>query len=363
MQLPSFADIERDECQLDVYETPPDESLFVVGPPGSGKTVLVIARAHLVTNKPVVIVTYNRMLQHLLETLVENANVTVYTMHKFVWDQFSNQTGKSAPNEKDAAYSYDWDAMFSILIEQRVTSEDIHLIVDEGQDLPKMFYYYIRKFVARTITVFADEYQAVGDRYTSLNEIKFAAGLENPIVLRYNHRNSPEIARVAHHFHTGSAPVPETIREAGGEVPVLMARTKMQTVELIANWYQTRGQRVGVAVVSNRTGSYLLERLRELVHSHDVWMYSRKEKNEHTVSFDRPGITILNVESIKGQEFDTVFVVQVEKLLAQLNELNKRKMYMLCSRAKDHLFLICNGQSIPQATLNNIPMEYMSIRS
>ena len=39
--------IARDEEQLDVYETPFDESLFVVGPPGSGKTVLAVHRAQM----------------------------------------------------------------------------------------------------------------------------------------------------------------------------------------------------------------------------------------------------------------------------------------------------------------------------
>ena len=37
MRLPTYDEISRDEEQLNVYETPFDESLFVVGPPGSGK--------------------------------------------------------------------------------------------------------------------------------------------------------------------------------------------------------------------------------------------------------------------------------------------------------------------------------------
>ena len=47
VRLPTYEDIARDEEQLGVYETPFDESLFVAGPPGSGKTVLAVHRARM----------------------------------------------------------------------------------------------------------------------------------------------------------------------------------------------------------------------------------------------------------------------------------------------------------------------------
>ncbi|MCE2482300.1 MAG: DUF2075 domain-containing protein [Alphaproteobacteria bacterium] len=61
MRLPTYDEISRDEEQLNVYETPFDESLFVVGPPGSGKTVLAVHRAQMLANADdtVVLITYN----------------------------------------------------------------------------------------------------------------------------------------------------------------------------------------------------------------------------------------------------------------------------------------------------------------
>ena len=68
-----------------------------------------------------------------------------------------------------------------------------------------------------------------------------------------------------------------------------------------------------------------------------------------------PGITILNVQSIKGQEFDTVFIMEVDDLLREAGEANKRKMYMLCARARDNLFLMHNGDRLPRAVIEQLP--------
>ena len=68
--------------------------------------------------------------------------------------------------------------------------------------------------------------------------------------------------------------------------------------------------------------------------------------NDDEIDLLEPGITILNVQSIKGQEFDTVFVMEFDELLLAAGEVNRRKMYMLCARARDNLFLMHEGDSL-----------------
>ena len=211
MRLPTYDEIAREEEQLGVYETPFDESLFVVGPPGSGKTVLAVHRAQMLAGADitVVLLTYNRMLRRLIAQLTED-QVQAQTMHKFVGDHYYAQTNAKAPSPK--RYIYDWKSMFATLKHLGVTPEATHVIVDEGQDLPKRFFRYLRDFVATTITVFADEDQALSDQRSTPRDIKKAASLDDPVLLRSNHRNTPEIARVAQHFHTRNAPIPEVHR-------------------------------------------------------------------------------------------------------------------------------------------------------
>ena len=81
-----------------------------------------------------------------------------------------------------------------------------HLVVDEGQDLPKGFFTYASRHVARTLTIFADDDQALSRQRTTLEQIKAAADLDDPIILSRNHRNTPEVAAVAEHFHSGRLP-------------------------------------------------------------------------------------------------------------------------------------------------------------
>ena len=365
MRLPTYSEIAKNEHQLRVYEAPADDSLFVAGPPGSGKTVLAIARARTIADQgqDVVMVTFNRMLRRLVTSLTKDQPVRIQTMHQFVTQQFRKDVRQSAPKTPGDRYSFDWNAMFKILDSRGVKPSTLHVIVDEGQDLPSDFFRYLREFVATATTVFADEYQAIGQNASTLREIKTAGLFDDPLLLQFNHRNTPEIARVAQHFHIGEAPVLDTLRNPSGEFPRLLVRSEAEITNLIANWFRTRGHRVGVAVVRNATGQSLCKGLQQQVGKKNVQMYRYNTKNEDNIDLVEPRITILNVESIKGQEFDTVFVIEIDELLSQMTDMNRRKMYMLCSRAIDYLYLIHVGTSLPERVLNQCPVQVMQLES
>ena len=356
MRLPTYEEIARDEKQLKVYETRADESLFVVGPPGSGKTVLAVHRAQILAGagKPVVLVTYNRVLRRLIAQLTEG-RVDARTMHSFVSRHYRGQAAAPVPSREGDDYDYIWDGMFSMLQKRGVAPGPVHAIVDEAQDLPRPFFRYLRDFVASTVTVFADEDQALRADRSTLRDIQAEGRLDVPVLLNANHRNTPEIARVAEFFHAGDAPVPETKRRRSGERPRVVAYRMESATALIANWYNTRGGRVGVAVVRSGTGESLYSGLRDRLPRQAVRIYTTDRKNEDEIDLLERGITILNVGSIKGQEFDTVFVMEIGKLLFHSNAVNKRKMYMLCARARDNLFLMHEGDGLPDALLDRLP--------
>ncbi len=180
VRLPTYEEIARDDEQLEVYETPFDESVFVVGPPGSGKTVLAIHRAQMLAfaDIRVVLINYNRMLRRLIAQLTEQ-QIQARTMHQFVSACYRAQVNTLAPNT--APYVYDWNAMFATLERRGVTPNPTHVIVDEGQDLPKEFFRYLRNFVATAVTVFADEDQALSDKRSTPRDIKEAARLDDPV--------------------------------------------------------------------------------------------------------------------------------------------------------------------------------------
>ena len=358
VRLPTYEEIARDDEQLEVYETPFDESVFVVGPPGSGKTVLAVHRAQMLAfaDIRVVLINYNRMLRRLIAQLTEQ-QIQARTMHQFVSACYRAQVNALAPNT--APYVYDWNAMFATLERRGVTPKPTHVIVDEGQDLPKEFFRYLRNFVATTVTVFADEDQALSDKRSTPRDIKEAARLDDPVLLCANHRNTPEIARVAEYYHAGDAPVPEVHRPPSGELPRVVLYRENGTTTRIANWYRARGGRVGVAVVNNATGEILYSQLQKQLAGQRVQFYTSDRQNEDEIDLLESGITILNVQSIKGQEFDTVFVMEFDELLLDASEANKRKMYMLCARARDNLILMYEGDHLPRTLLDQLPSADM----
>lgn len=354
MKIPTYDEVARVPEQLSVYEAPFDESLFIVGPPGSGKTVLAIHRARMMATagNAVVLVTYNRMLRRL-STLLGEGRVQARTMHKFVSGHYIERVKHLAPGKR---FSYDWDAMFDAMRRQSSGTDSTHMIVDEGQDLPKQFFRYAREFAATNLTVFADENQALTDEHSTLKDIKDAAGLGDPVVLSGNHRNRPEVARVAEHFHAGRLPAAEVHRESSGELPRIVVYGNLEEAAArIVNWHSARGGRVGVVVDRNVTGASMQAALRRRLQGRRVDLYSHRMKNEDAIRLLEPGITVLNEKSIKGQEFDTVFVMEVERFLRRGGEASSRVMYMLCSRARDNLFLMHEGNGLPSGLLLRLP--------
>ena len=358
MRLPTWDELSAVEEQLEVLEYPLDRSLFVVGPPGSGKTVLAMQRAKMVaeldTRQPVAVVTYNRMLKRLLALLIDQ-DVSIDTMHSFVWHDFKRRAKAKVPQHMP--YVYDWDAILECLAKIRAGMIKSHLVVDEGQDLPQGFFIYASQYVSQTMTVFADEDQALDNQRTTLKQIKSASGLNDPIILKLNHRNTPEIARVAEHYHTGSLPAATVIRSTITERPRLVQIGNLEsTADFVSNWYQNYGVNVGVIVKNNATGSDLHGMVAErLPKEARVDIYDSESKNEESINMLTPGITVLNTQSVKGQEFDAVFIAELEGFIPCGNDAACRAMYMMCTRARDHLFFLYGPDFLSAAAEAALP--------
>ena len=50
--------------------------------------------------------------------------------------------------------------------------------------------------------------------------------------------------------------------------------------------------------------------------------------------------SLMNQKSVKGQEFDTVFILELDRFIPCASETARRTMYMMCARARDNLFLV-----------------------
>ena len=352
MRLPRWDEL--DQRQRDVLDTPVGSPLFAVGPPGSGKTVLAARRAAQISKagRPVVIVTFNRMLRRLLR-LLDGESVGIRTMHSFTVHDFTSRGGECDLGEDR---EFDWRTMIEHLDHDKIVVDPVDLVVDEGQDLPEGFYRYVSRGVIRTLTVFADQAQAIRTNSTSIEQIMRATGLDAPTILQNNHRNAEQVARLAQHFHSGPVPVATVRRVADGERPRLVRTPSIkETAERIATWFRNRGGNVGVIVRTNDTGKQVHDELRVRLPEARVDRYDRKLKNEDSILLTEPGITVLTKSSTKGQEFDAVFLLELERFLPFTTEADRRAMYMMCSRARDMLTLVYGPSLLNSAAAALLP--------
>ena len=360
MRLPTWDELSNDEEQLKVLEVPLDESLFVVGPPGSGKTSLAVWRGDALTelHGQISVITYNRMLRRSLQLVADENDIDIRatTMQSYVWRDFLRRTQNEPPTMPGDPYAYRWAAMIERLAGTGPDREV--LVVDEGQDLPEGFFAYASRFVAKTASVFADEEQAISGSCSTLKQIQDAASLPDPMILRENHRNTPEIAQLAEHFHRGRLPAATVIRSGSGDVPHLVRSSSGESsIRRIVNEFRNRSGSVGVIVDQDATGKSVQAMLSARLSGVRVDRYSHNLRNEDSIDVRTPGITVLNKESVKGQEFDTAFILELDRFIPCTTDAEFRAMYMMCARARDNLFLIYGPGPLSAKAEASLPGE------
>ena len=110
-------------------------------------------------------------------------------------------------------------------------------------------------------------------------------------------------------------------------------------------------------VSQNATGDSVYEFLSDQLQHQRVDKYSNKLKNEDDIDVRATGITVLNKESVKGQEFDTVFILELEDFIPCTNDAEFRAMYMMCTRARDRLYLVHGPQPLSREARAALPDE------
>lgn len=356
MRLPNLNDLIEE--QLVVYEHAPDQSLFVAGPPGSGKTSLAILRANFLKNtgQQVCLVTKNRMLKRLASQL-GGGEIRTETMHRFVTTAYSNTIGGLAPQQPP--FEFEWDKIIAAYAAVGYAPSLDHLVIDEGQNLPRGFFQWAMRFGARTVTVFADEDQTTDpQRLSSTLADIVNAGLPAPRRLHENHRNTEEIALVAEHFHRSNLLPPGVVRRGrGGEKPRLVDIASWgAAATMIAARYRNRGEAIGVILYLKEDVLALKELLATALPDARVDGYtSNSPEGSENINLLSPGVTVISSESAIGLEFDAGYLQDLKRSLPCNSSEQFRRLYMLCARARNSLTLLNGPASLSPAELASLP--------
>ena len=190
-----------DEDQRSIISLPPDDSILVTGPPGSGKTNLLLLRAnylYLAGQRNIVVVTFTRSLREFIAggaARYDFPDSKIMTCRGWQYD-FLRQYGRSVTPSGD--FETDREAFLSAMTDLtdklRLANIFDAILLDEAQDYTPD---EIRLFTRLTERLFcvADERQKIYDGEDSIDAIKSYVG--EPHVLRFHYRNGVNICRVA----------------------------------------------------------------------------------------------------------------------------------------------------------------------
>ncbi|MFJ5989261.1 hypothetical protein [Lentzea sp. NPDC092896] len=360
MRLPAFEDLSKEQDLI--YNLDLDGNYLVSGPPGTGKSVMALYRAQVQTvdHREPALLMYNSVLQQYTKQAAETLEIAgfIRTFHSWLWSFWRAHFKDRPPTMEGSPYDHDWTEMTVRFFAKPPDLGVLHdLLVDEGQDLPLGFY-RLARFFAKNITVFADENQQLMDQNTTLEEIAAVIKATERVELRRNYRNTAEIAAVAAKYYCGTPtgiPDPPNRR---GELPTLRRyNSDVELADFVARYVKGRTNlTIGIACATRRVQKRLLALLEKRHLPLPVQAYFSADKRScGRLDFDGPAVTIVHYKSLKGLEFDTVFVPELQQMAADPTSAAARMMfYVVTSRARNELHLSYSGIGGPPGILNDV---------
>lgn len=359
MRFPTYQDLSAEQDEIN--NLPLRGSYLISGPPGTGKTVMALYRAQMIASRgrTVRLLMHGKLLSQYTAGVVEGLGVdgVVTTFHSWLWAWCRSNWGMSTPQL--ARYVPDWSKILDLALERPPKKDAMSaLLVDEGQDLPPLFYLFART-IADGVTVYADENQRITDQNSTLDEIRQRVRPDSEHRLTRNYRNTREIARVARHFYTDVETGMPDVPDRSGPMPTLTAHPRLhESAQQIATYARNfRRQQIGVLVPNSKLLKKYVSRLAAALPDDTRLQYYLAKEEGLEIDFDEPGVTVANWGSAKGLEFDAVFLPELQDIRRELDDPTlTMELYVLCSRARERLFLSYSGDGSP-AILSILPMD------
>jgi superfamily I DNA/RNA helicase len=360
--LPSYRDLSKD--QDSIYNLPASGNYLVVGPPGSGKTVVAVYRSWMYQRENIEskFLVYNKTLNQYLEAALATLNLSeqTSTFHKWFYTWYQDQFHVTPPEKE--RFIFDWNEIYRQLGTKNKYTKFSHLIIDEGQDFPKEFY-MVLPLLVENLTVFADENQRIYENNSTVEEIRTVLGLKKILYLKKNFRNSRPIAEFSSCFYAGlQSGIPDLPDRLGNRPTVILTKGNYFQITTILNYSKNNPKKnIGIFLPTKDMATRMHRALAPYLPG-KTQMYLSGEAGFRKIDFTTPGVKIFTYQSAKGLEFDTVFLPYLETRRTDMNPENeKMRYYVLCSRAKDDLFLLTSGKTVP-CLLESVPPNLYTIK-
>ena len=362
---------------------------------------LFLAR-ELKNNEQMRYLVYNNTLNDYIEHAIEN-NEEIKKVksnekwHRWFRDFYKKKTLEEVPKKSDDDdFIYDWNKIIpklGIVLGKEKPMDT--LVIDEGQDMPPEFYYFV-SLISKSFYIFADENQIITEHNSTIKQIEENLGNNvKKYSLRKNHRNTLQIAELASKFYTGlPGGIPEFPQKRNGDKPKFYTKTEKEQLIFIKNYCRANTKKnIGIFLPDNKLVKQFYMELKksfadrlDYYHSEkyydcpecfegklvprkskfgdfyacDKWRgndpkscnYKWTKRYNNRLSMWRPkrmnyqpdSIHVMTYNSAKGLEYDTVIIPHLKNdYFTVLNDKNKMKFYVITSRARTELILMKNG--------------------
>lgn len=347
-ELPRQDQLTKD--QRKVLRLPAEGQYLIVGAPGTGKSVVALLRLQALANtENVHFLTFNHVLNHANKYLVDDSFETkMNSAMSWLYSLHWNACRQLIPEEND--YQPNYDQVIKNFEKHGLKLDGHSLIIDEGQDLPPAWYEAVESLHIENFFVVADQNQQITEHNSSRVELETCLALDSDdvIELKENWRNTMPIATFCSYFYTDKAsPKPAIPDRPSVNIPILYEYDVLDKVkeQILKEYDFDPSKLIGVFVANNLKREDWVKRLAKDDNSRNnpspvIMTYSASQKGNVNIDFGQGGIVVLNDMSVKGIEFDTVFIQTDGFQNKSGNEESlKKRLYVMSSRAREKLYL------------------------
>ncbi|MDR2636881.1 MAG: ATP-binding domain-containing protein [Zoogloeaceae bacterium] len=344
---------------------------LIVGGPGTGKSVVALLRARRLARekKPYLFLVYNHLLrQSNLHLFADDPK----RLETATWDAWfrgqyrvlmQEQVPTLAPAPGKTFRPIDWAG-----VERAVQSlpgdryvDPLHLVIDEGQDMPPAFYRTLIHWGFENFYVVADQNQQIyPEQCSSRREIEDMLALSPGMTLELtdNYRNAFSVARLARAF-CGNDPAspppalpPESRRSLG--IPLLLHYGPTyfgSLIDRILRFCDKDPRKlIGLITPDNKTREKFFN---ALTGAHPALDHEKPPiqtyavRQQAALDFGQGGLMVINAQSCKGLEFDYVILADIDQHWER-NPYLKMLFYVMVSRAREYVILLRTGEANPE---------------
>ena len=369
--LPGIHDLNKD--QDEALALPVEGQHLIVGGPGTGKSVVALLRARRLNEakRTYGTLVYNQLLHYSNRHLFGNDKpFSAMTWDSWFRRHFKRRLSTNVPTlEPDCPRGYrpiDWEA-----VEQQVQSlevienqSDKFLVIDEGQDMPPAFYRTLTHLGFENFYVTADQNQQIHpDKCSSRQDIENALAIEagETLELKTNYRNTRPIALLAQHFYPAdpASPrpdLPDLMPAAATPELWTYGTSNTPTLAQIADKILQLSDRyprklIGIITPDNKVRTKFNDALRcanPKLDNGKPPIQTFVSGQQELPNFDQGGIMIINAQSCKGLEFDTVILADIDQHQPKHDSYAlKARFYVMVARAREQVMLLRTGSVCP----------------